>query len=863
MSSSFVSTVNAALITVFTLTSTVALAADQATTKPFRTGNEKLVDNPVDVWMHAHTGPGGRAVEGPFRYRHGGRYEILDTTDPQSGDFAVVLTVNHPDKDKAFGFFTGQFIASWHLSDAFTLQLTTKADVAPADGAVVALYDTAGKRATHALADFGAAWKEYALPLKAFDAEQEFNFTTLRAVQVEAALPKGTRVWLDGVVFRHGEEHFGVSDKTITQYMAEAKATRKARQLVALNEPIGAKGAPCSRLAKALWQGKDLDQTNKDVLKYIEQWRQGGGWGLFTGSAVHWMYFGFGSKGKLKPGRLYPETENALLDFYWDYTLYKNDIATTRRGPWVVAGSENHDINAKHKNLLASQMFMHHPKYAKRVLPNLGRMVGYGYGSGFAARVGVAPEHLKMKLGSGNYKDGKDYTSADHYAAWVKFWKLFFAERAKHGFFIEHNATGYMSHTGRFLHDIYAWSEDEELRKQTRMFLDLVYAQWAQDQLLTQCGGAATRGLPGAGRLGNMAQYFMGGPCWLKYAFSDYQWPRELWELVLDRRGKGEYAFVSRKPNEEQDIWPRPAGTENSFMIRPDSRLARYSWCTPDYVMGLRQDHPDALYCHLFVSGQGIIFATSPHSAIRFSAGLSYKAVQHRSVALLAPKITHRQRSPEWFPGYLFEPKPVQVAFGKGLKKIVEKDGWVFVAEGNAYVALRIVSPAEAKPGNHTTDDEGFVLLAPLEDAYEWQDDIVFSRVKKFGPGRGIVARDPKACLIVEASRKANHPTFEAFQADILDNPIAIRAVILGSLVSYTGCGKDAAKLEMNCASHEAPKINGKHLTYNPPTFDSPYLKGASGNGVITLGRGDQDADARLQQGRTDRKEGLTIASAQ
>jgi len=49
---------------------------------------------------------------------------------------------------------------------------------------------------------------------------------------------------------------------------------------------------------------------------------------------------------------------------------------------------------------------------------------------------------------------------------------------------------------------------------------------------------------------------------------------------MLDRRGKDECAYISRKPNEKQDVWPRTAGAEYSMMVRPDSRLARYSWVT-------------------------------------------------------------------------------------------------------------------------------------------------------------------------------------------------------------------------------------------------------------------------------------------
>ena len=85
--------------------------------RPYRTGDEKRVDNPVDVWMLAHSGPGGIAVQGPARYRFtdgwAGRFEILDATDARHGDFSVVFTVADPVREKAFGFFSGQYIQHW------------------------------------------------------------------------------------------------------------------------------------------------------------------------------------------------------------------------------------------------------------------------------------------------------------------------------------------------------------------------------------------------------------------------------------------------------------------------------------------------------------------------------------------------------------------------------------------------------------------------------------------------------------------------------------------------------------------------------------------------------------------------------
>jgi len=310
------------------------------------------------------------------------------------------------------------------------------------------------------------------------------------------------------------------------------------------------------------------------------------------------------------------------------------------------------------------------------------------------------------------------------------------------------------------------------------MYQDLVWAQWFQDNLLTFQGGAATRGGPGGGHTARIAEFLLGGPAasgeptsW-RYALSDYQWPRVIWEMALaDRHDKGEYAFVSRKPNEDEAVPARPEGTEDSMLLRHDARIVRYSWVTPDYILGLRMDHPRALYSHIFGSGQGIIFPTTPDSLIDFSAGRSYLAVQHRNVAMLQPKIDHNMQSMPLYTRYGFpdpkNPPAPSVWFGKDIDRLEEKDRWVFVQEGDAYAAFRIVSAVSNESGVY--DKDGFWLLEAAKDNYTWQENAGSLFRTQLKGGRKLVATAPYAPLIIEASRKAHHSTLGAFQKDVLD----------------------------------------------------------------------------------------------
>ena len=66
----------------------------------YKTGDEPRVDNWVDAWMLAHSGPAGQAVDGKYSPRH----DLLDTTDAKQGLFAVRFTVGKKPRETRSGF---------------------------------------------------------------------------------------------------------------------------------------------------------------------------------------------------------------------------------------------------------------------------------------------------------------------------------------------------------------------------------------------------------------------------------------------------------------------------------------------------------------------------------------------------------------------------------------------------------------------------------------------------------------------------------------------------------------------------------------------------------------------------------------
>ena len=288
----------------------VVLAAVLLTSAVCVVAAEKRVDNAVDAWTITGMAPAGKSVEATFSRRP----ELLDTVEKKHGDFSVVFAIDNPSQQGAVGFSPGQFHAPWAVGKVWSLHLWARA-TAPAEPAawMLALVDTDGHRATASLSGMAAdgRWRQFDLPLASFTAAEEFQYATLCAIQLEATLGKGAKVWLDDVYFHHGDEELGVSDKSITQYMAEARATRAQRVEAGMATARWMRG---QAQFGALWVGKDLERTNQELIEYIDENSANDYlWALSHGSLLQEFYFTFGSKSKIKPGRLSPECEKRLL----------------------------------------------------------------------------------------------------------------------------------------------------------------------------------------------------------------------------------------------------------------------------------------------------------------------------------------------------------------------------------------------------------------------------------------------------------------------------------------------------------------------------------------------------------------------
>jgi len=664
-------------------------------------------------------------------------------------------------------------------------------------------------------------------------------------------------------------QDFVYSEKAIQESIQRADNTKQKRIEHAFANATGEglREGMCPYFAK-LWLGKDLDQVNETLFKLYtqlqEKYRLNDPWCLAANQQMYHMYYAFGSKGRLFPGRLYPETEKAILDFLWERMLYKNDIHLARKSTWWMIGSENHDLVAKVSSLISSQIFMNEPDYKDRVYPDLGTGGGEKYWFHHIYGKG----RIEGPHGRANYKDGKKYTAADHYRQWVKYFDEYFSERAKKGFFVEVASPFYMAVSVSYLTDIYDLCDDRRLTAKTEKFLDLVWADWAQDQLNGVRGGAKTRfsghnrGDRWADAMYKFARFYFGGEGnsgthFFTQLLSRYELKPIIWHIALDRKGLGEFAYLSRKPGEEENVWPRPLGAERTMLCNTESRFVRYSWVTPDYILGCQMDHPAAVHSHLSSGArwQGVTFKGQgrprvfPASLITGDKGdgvtttfkkiendgkwsLQYTAycrtVQDKNVMLAQQCRRWFQINPDWFPAKEMGNQEYGIFFGSNLDRIEEKDGWIFVVEGDAYLAVRPVVGEYYKGWTILKDDSTPGATSKVfQDSYEWNDDRTMIRMK-----------DNYAGMIFEASRKRHHKTLEEFIEDILDNPLVLEKTVVPGwhTLRYRGCGENAKEIYFNLANTEIPMVGGKRIDYLPAMlFDSPYIRSKFGSGKIDI----------------------------
>ena len=489
---------------------------------------------------------------------------------------------------------------------------------------------------------------------------------------------------------------------------------------------------------------------------------------------LHRIYFFFNRRSPYFPGRLTSEAEAALLEMFWESARRhcRIEYASTER-TWWVWGSEDHGAMSR---------------------------------SGFWGTAHILKDANDYR--DRRYEDGS--TPAEMAAAWDAFFKRYARERAGKGLLVEIGST-YNTYTLQGWYNMTDFSGDPILRKRMKMLLDLFWADWAIEQIDGVRGGGkhriypgrtSTRGVFSSGR--GMAWYYFGlgnprskHPGHMCCATSTYRPPLCVVDMALDVQGRGTYEYASRRPG--LNLLPKPEEADwSTYVLRHDyGGILRYSYCTPDFIMGTSMVEARPHEHWSAISSQnrwdGVVFAGHPDARIfvqplqpkRGSFYNPYWSVQHKGTMIIQKLRTHKHARGQ------------RIWFHKSLKR-TEEDGWVFAEAQQAYAAVKVV--------RGTT---------------RWEPDASAQHRGKAGPlddGLWLACEDPFAPIVIEVVRKQDCAGFEHFRSTTASASPEYR----NGTVHYR-------------SPHYGP------VNYQPAqVYQSPFIQSNWGGGAIMLQKGDR-----------------------
>jgi len=551
---------------------------------------------------------------------------------------------------------------------------------------------------------------------------------------------------------------------------------------------------------RCFWLRENIDSANLALIEnaeyYLKNNRE-----LFDKDNFHWhsevvlrLVELYGQYGTKDPGLLKPETEKTVLEAIWLYckrdgfredyrrindsdlrghdhlSIADQDVSNT----WFISESENH-----HAQSFTTQW--HFSKLAK------------------------SRDDFKNRL----YDDG--YNASVHFARWNDYANIYLSERARKGMFIEMMSIGYNTDLLKGIFNFYDFADDEELKRKTGNFLDLYFTYWGQEQLNGISGGGKSRLYSDISVSTSGLGYFFFGvgnnpglqQTLLTAMTTSYRPALVVIDIVCDRKGRGTYEVVQRPLGLVTDSgYFRPA----QYRMRTDyGGILRYSYCTPDFILGTPMCESRPHYEWAMISSQnrshGVIFENDQAASIlpqcenfvNSRAFNSQWSVQKKGTLICQKLKTSRAagKTRIWFSG-------------KGLSDPQEENGWIFAESTGAFAAVKVV-----------------------EGSYYW--DTTLSKV----PGKWLYCTEEYSPIILEVAVKNDYRSSSEFRSGIYRNKISYN----NSILRYRGIYGDNFTFYADFS--RSPLINNKSVNYAPPkAFDSPFLQSEWNSGIVYIQKG-------------------------
>lgn len=538
--------------------------------------------------------------------------------------------------------------------------------------------------------------------------------------------------------------------------------------------------------------GKRVEEINQffESDKFVWSTNPKFGFSLFSVSYLR-MYGVMNHRSGPMKGLLSPKAIENFEKGMWSAAKVNSKLAEAKRDVWDMEGSENHHLASKSCDFLAAQFLRGIPAYANQ-----------------------------------KYDDGS--TLAEQYEIRLAYFLKWFDERAKRGQFVEAGSPSYQGDSVNALANLRDLAEDPVLRKKAEMYLDLTYAVIAEETLLTTRGGPKSRVKVG--------HEYDGGFCYRGYdllfnapgrtfdprgegalSTSNYYPPPVIANLARDTTGRGNYVFAKRWPGPVADGKGKGNDDPDGVLWRtlnPERSVLRYGFATPDYVLGSAA--LDAKWLDDASMGfrwQGVVFASDALARIGFEVKPASTNDWHGFNPFFSVQDRNLLITQKWAP---VPPNPrsalpahLRVYFSPTLDDVQEEGGWIFVKDGNAFAAVKVVTggyqwtPAWKHAGGVDKDNKAFITLA---------------------------AENAPVILIANQTADYNHD-FGAFKAAVRAQPIRhADGVLQFATITFYGPARPA-------------QVSGQAVNLAPPRgYDSPFIRSDWNSGLIYIRKGNDTA---------------------
>ncbi len=501
------------------------------------------------------------------------------------------------------------------------------------------------------------------------------------------------------------------------------------------------------------------------------------GFSLFSLPYVR-VYGLFNERTGVMKGRLSAKAQANLEKTLWSCAKANSKLAEAQRDVWAQEGSENHHMTSKVSDFLVAQFLKDIPAYAQ----------------------------LK-------YDDGS--TLQQQYEARLAYWSKWLDERARRGLF-EEDGSSYQNYVIEALFNLHDLCEDPVLRRKAGLFLDLVFANFAEETLGTQRGGPKTRTKEEHFR--SAAYDLLFDAPGAEFTLSDYLLSTSSYypspaivSLAKEFRQRGTYSFVKRAPDavvigsREHLAVPRSKWST----LDKTNTMTRVGFATPHYIAGSHSLDPSAkVEDSREQRWQGIVFANDPMARI----GMDGKSGVTKGGYISNPFNTIQDRNLmvtlKWGPIIDKGTDPhLWIYLSYALDAVEEEDGWIFVRSGDAFAAVKVV--------------EGGYIWSPA-----WKHSDAFSPKDK-----SFIRLNAKSSPIITIANDAAdyHNDFASFKKALKEKPIHWKdGVLKFATITHDGTLK-------------AGKINGQAVIPRPSRVnDSPFIRSEWDSGLIYLRKGNE-----------------------